>query len=117
MCFKKRLSQKCYHSQSVGNLTSPLTEEELGVALDKLKCGKADERTGILPEMILAGGKQLWSRLHQLILEVWEEHRVVTDWLDAQIVPIPKKGDLHQCDNWRVYNTDHFMRVCMRKLE
>ena len=79
----------------------PLTEEELRMALDKLKCGKAGGRTGILPEMILAGDKELWSRLHQLILEVWEEHQVVADWQDAQIVPIPKKGDLHQCDNGR----------------
>ena len=53
------------------DIPPPPTEEELGVALDKLKCGKAGGRTGILPEMILAGGKQLWSRLHQLLLEVY----------------------------------------------
>ena len=23
------------------------------------------------------------------------------DWKDAEIVPIPKKGDLKHCDNWR----------------
>ena len=83
------------------DLDIPPTVEELGLALDKLKGGKAGGRTGILPEMILAGGKQLWSRLHQLMLEVWEEHKVVADWQDAQIVLIPKTGDLRSCDNWR----------------
>ena len=26
---------------------------------------------------------------------------VVRDWKDAEIVPIPKKGDLRDCNNWR----------------
>ena len=26
---------------------------------------------------------------------------VVQVWKDAEIVPIPKKGDLRVCDNWR----------------
>ena len=26
---------------------------------------------------------------------------VVQDWKNAEIVPIPKKGDLRVCDNWR----------------
>ena len=26
---------------------------------------------------------------------------VVRDWQDALVVPIPKKGDLRCCDNWR----------------
>ncbi len=25
----------------------------------------------------------------------------MADWKNAEIVPIPKKGDLMQCDNWR----------------
>jgi len=26
---------------------------------------------------------------------------VFKDWRDALIVPVPKKGDLQSCDNWR----------------
>lgn len=33
--------------------------------------------------------------------DIWIEGKVVADWKDALIVPIPKKGDLQQCDNWR----------------
>ena len=32
---------------------------------------------------------------------MWMEERVPTEWRDALIVPIPKKGDLTLCDNWR----------------
>ena len=76
------------------DLDIPPTVEELGLALGKLKGGKASGRMGILSEMILARGDELWNRLHQLLLEVWREHQIVADWQDAQIVPTPKKGDL-----------------------
>ena len=32
---------------------------------------------------------------------MWRERRVPSDWYDAVLVPIPKKGDLSKCDNWR----------------
>ena len=25
----------------------------------------------------------------------------VQDWKDTEIVPIPKKGDIRNCDNWK----------------
>ena len=30
-----------------------------------------------------------------------EKRQVVDDWKDAVVVPIPKKGNLQLCDNWR----------------
>ena len=32
---------------------------------------------------------------------LWEEERVPQDWVNAILIPIPKKGDLSSCDNWR----------------
>ncbi len=32
---------------------------------------------------------------------VWEERQVPQDWINAILVPIPKKGNLHVCVNWR----------------
>lgn len=39
--------------------------------------------------------------LLKLLCRVWEEKTVPKDWVDAILVPIPKKGDLTKCDNWR----------------
>ena len=41
-----------------------------------------------------------FNRLFALIEQVWHEGAVPQDWVDAEIVPIPKKGDLSHCDNW-----------------
>ena len=33
--------------------------------------------------------------------DVWEKRSVPDDWRDAILIPIPKKGDLSHCDNWK----------------
>ena len=33
--------------------------------------------------------------------DVWKDKCVSNDWRDAILIPIPKKGDLSHCDNWR----------------
>ena len=71
------------------------------VSLSKLKRGKAGGKTGILPELLLFGGGDLLDRLLLVMQDVWRERAVVKDWKDAEIIPIPKKGDLRVCDNWR----------------
>ena len=32
---------------------------------------------------------------------VWREKQVPLEWRDATLVPVPKRGDLSVCDNWR----------------
>ena len=79
----------------------PPTCEELAAALSKLKKGKVGGKTGIMPELLVHGRAELTDRLLQLIQHVWQEGTVVEDWRDAEIVPIPKKGNLKLYDNWR----------------
>ena len=51
--------------------------------------------------MLLYGGPELQDRLLLLMEDVWRRGKAVKDWQDAEVVPIPKKGDLRKCDNWR----------------
>ena len=39
--------------------------------------------------------------VHNVINGVWTCGSAVSDWRNAEIVLIPKKGDLRSCDNWR----------------
>ena len=39
--------------------------------------------------------------LTDLLSAVWEERRAPHEWVDAILIPIPKKGNLHCCNNWR----------------
>ena len=39
--------------------------------------------------------------LLNLVHTVWRDSTVPKDWVDAVLVPLPKKGDLSNCNNWR----------------
>ena len=64
-------------------------EKELETALGKLKKGKVGGKTGIPPALIAYGGTELFDRMLELMREMKEERKVVNDWKDAEIVPIP----------------------------
>ena len=36
-----------------------------------------------------------------LVHDVWSQQKVPKDWVDAVLIPLPKKGNLTNCDNWR----------------
>ena len=48
----------------------------------------------------------------------WEKQSVPKDWTDAVLIPIPKKGDLYNCNNWRdISIIDMFGKVIARILQ
>ena len=77
--------------------------DELTKAIGKLKNGKAGGASGILPEMVKAAccEDDFLELLLDLVQAPWKEGEVPRDWSDALLVPIPKRGDLSKCDNWR----------------
>ena len=85
------------------DLEDPPSLDEIMEAAMKLKPGKAGGRSGILPEMVRAscGSDNFPERLLDLVNTAWREKSVPSDWADAVLIPIPKKGDLTRCDNWR----------------
>ena len=82
-------------------LDHPPTFDEFIEAISRLKKGKVGGRTGILPELLIHGSPELQDRLLLLMGDVWNRGKVVKDWKDAVVIPIPKKRDLRKCDNWR----------------
>ena len=76
---------------------------ELKKALSKLKNGKASGSSGILPEMVkvAAEEEEFLEFFLLLVHQVWEERRVSQEWVDVTLIPIPKKGNLGECNNWR----------------
>ena len=79
------------------------TSAEVARALNKLKNGKAPGSSNILPEMLKAGcrDREFLEMIANFIHAIWEEKRVPKEWVDAVLIPIPKKGNLQICDNWR----------------
>ena len=53
--------------------------------------------------MVKAGTDSLefCDLITKLVGSVWKEERVPQEWVDAILIPVPKKGNLRCCDNWR----------------
>ena len=51
--------------------------------------------------MIQAGGEQLVRQIHLLCNKAWNESTIPEEWSKSILIPIPKKGDLSQCANYR----------------
>ena len=86
----------CDHSLSL-----PPTRLELLQAISQCKNGKAAGESGILPELVKVCPDVFVDHLLELLVAVWDSEVVPVDWVNAQMVPIPKKGNLAECDNWR----------------
>lgn len=95
--------EKTRQRQTRHDMTELPSKEELKTAVENLQNGKASGKSGILPEMVKASccNDSFLNVMLDLVHKVWQEKEVPKDWVDAVLVPIPKKGNLAICDNWR----------------
>ncbi|KAI2644575.1 putative 149 kDa protein [Labeo rohita] len=78
-----------------------LTLEEVKLAVYALKNGRSPGLDQVAAEGIKAGGDTLLPRLHNLIKSIWKLDKVPSRWKKAIIIPIHKKGDSRECNNYR----------------
>jgi hypothetical protein len=74
---------------------------EIEIAIAKSKKYKSPGSDQIPTELIQAGGEILLSAIHKLINSVWNKEELPDKWKESIIVPIHKKGDKTDCNNYR----------------
>jgi hypothetical protein len=52
-------------------------------------------------KLIKAGGKTICCAIHKLIIAIWNKNKLPEEWKESIIVPIHKKGDKTDCNNYR----------------
>ena len=74
---------------------------EFKLAIGKLKNHKSPGIDQIPAELIKAGGRTIGSAIHKLIISIWNKEELPEEWKVSIIVPIYKKGDKTDCNNYR----------------
>jgi hypothetical protein len=96
---------KNYFSQLLNVRNEPLvpgpSRLEVEIAIATLKKCKSSGSDQIPAELIQAGGEILLSAIHKHINSVWIKEELPDQWKESIIVPIHKKGDKSDCNNYR----------------
>ena len=82
-------------------LNKVISEEEVSEAVSKLKKGKASGIDDVSAEMLKSGGKYIGTFLTKLFNVIFERGIYPQEWSKAIIIPIYKKGDPENVDNYR----------------
>ena len=74
---------------------------EVELAIEKLKSHKSPGTEQITAELIKAGGSTIRCAIHKLIIAIWNKEELPGEWKESIIVPIHKKGDKTDFNNYR----------------
>jgi hypothetical protein len=74
---------------------------EVKTATAKLKRYKLPGSDQILAELIQAGGKRLWSKIHNFFNSIWNKEELPDQWKESITVTIQKKVYQTDCNNYR----------------
>ena len=94
---KRVVARWSEYFQKLLNVSGDIDHETQENISQRITKTSLDEITTIAEQ----GGDNLFSRLHQLIINAWDVGFVSQSWKDASIVIIYKKGDRTDCGNYR----------------
>ena len=82
-------------------LDIPISSDEIPKAIDKLANGKSAGPDRLLNEFFIHGKSVLLPYLHILFSKVFETSYFPSAWSVGEIIPLHKKGDKSNVDNYR----------------
>ena len=76
---------------------------------------KAPGPDDVAAELLRFGGEMTVTKLHEICTEVWKTGEWPEEWTQSTFIPLPKKGDPLQCENYRtIALVSHASKILLR---
>jgi hypothetical protein len=85
----------------VQDLDGPITKDEIEIAIKRLKTGKSAGPDGMIAEFFKYSGNNIIKFLVVLFNKLFNDGIYPEDWKESIIVPLFKKGDINDTNNYR----------------
>ena len=88
---------------------------EVEEAVRSLKAGKSPGVDNVPSELLKHGGEATTAAMTALCHKIWEEKKWPKEWTQSLVIPLPKKGNLKLCQNYRTISLiSHPSKVMLR---
>ena len=78
-----------------------MLKEDVKKAVQSLKAGKFQDQDNDPADFLKNGGQATTTVLNVKCQKIWEMKEWPKVWTQSLITPLPKKGNLKQCQNYR----------------
>lgn len=100
---------------TVYNKEPPPLRSEIVKAMETVNLRKSPGADGVPIELLRFGGNKIVDIIHRICEEVWETGEWPSEWGLSTFIPIPKKGDLLQCANYRTISlVSHASKILLK---
>ena len=118
MLYRKGLHDPDYHGGVITRLEPDILESKVKWALGSITMNKASGGDGIPAELFQIPKDDAVKVLHSICQQIWKTQQWPPDWKMLVFIPIPKKGNVKECSNYRsVALISHAIKVILKILQ
>ena len=89
------------HTSNANSLDMPISQDEVIKAISKLKRNKSPGLDLLPPELFIDAADLLCGPICTLFNHIFSNSKYPESWTRGVLVPVPKKGDLSDANNYR----------------
>ena len=121
----KRWTEYCFElythtttgDPKVLDVPSPTNNDRYPILREEVEAAVKSGVDNIPSERVQAGGEAMIDMLLTICNKIWQTGEWPTPWIQSLIITLPKKGNLHLCQNYRTISlTSHPSKVMLRIL-
>ena len=120
--YKEDLHNPDNHNGVITHLETDILQCEVKWALQSITMNKASGGDGIHVELFQILKDDAMKVLHSICQKIWKTQQWSQDWKRSVFIPIPKKGNVKECSNYRTiavisHTSQEMLKILQARLQ